>query len=274
MKKIINKLGVVLLAGFCMASCSEEDFTTFAGNKSGIYFQKVASTTLEGIPLEFSDSTAISFSSLAPDKMEYTVTVPVKIMGVVADHDRTFTMKIDESKTTAIRGDHFEFDESKCVMPDNKTSVNVPVVLKRHKDLETKMVRIEFILEDNQDFTVELESYKNTPAWNATGAQLCGSRFKIIYSDTYTVTDWWDINGTTYYGTWSASKEKRVNAIMDWTHYDWENWRVPPGQMGYAAKLLKKELQALADAGTPVVDDDGKYMQLPAPYSVDYSAYE
>ena len=61
---------------------------------------------------------------------------------------------------------------------------------------------------------------------------------------------------------------------MGWTHLDWVNFNVPYGTMAYAAKLFRKELQALADAGTPVIDEDGSYMQLMPPYEVDYSAYE
>ena len=32
-------------------------------------------------------------------------------------------------------------------------------------------------------------------------------------------------------------------------------------------------VQAAADAGEPVREEDGSFMQLPAPYSVDYSKY-
>ncbi|MCF0173534.1 MAG: hypothetical protein HUJ91_07415, partial [Bacteroidales bacterium] len=98
--------------------------------------------------------------------------------------------------------------------------------------------------------------------------------YKIIYSDIYSSTNTWEWNGKTALGEWSASKEKRVNAIMGWTHYDWVMGVPPYGRMGYAAKMLRYELQALADAGTPVVDDNGEYMQLGAKYLVDYSAYE
>ena len=50
MKKYITAiyalLGIVLLG-----ACSEEDFTTFDGTKSGIYMQRVATTDITGTPL-------------------------------------------------------------------------------------------------------------------------------------------------------------------------------------------------------------------------------
>jgi hypothetical protein len=42
--------------------------------------------------------------------------------------------------------------------------------------------------------------------------------------------------------------------------------------MPFFAKELQKELQKMANAGTPVRDEDGHPMQLPSPYSVNYDA--
>lgn len=274
MKNLLYILSIVVLIGGMLTSCSEEGFMTFDGSKSGIYFQRAAVTDIYGNPTQFSDSTVVSFASYNTDVQTSTVRVPVCTMGNVKDYDRTFVVKVDEKTTTAERGIHYDFDESNCVIPANETTVILPITLYRHNDLKTKTLRIELCLFDNNEFTVELEKYKNTFAWNSTGKEICGSRYKIIFNDSYAVTTWWDWYGNTYYGAWSASKEERLNAIMGWTHRDWEYLNVPYGQMAYAAKLLRNELQALADAGTPVIDDDGSYMQLVPPYEVDYSAYE
>ena len=41
----------------------------------------------------------------------------------------------------------------------------------------------------------------------------------------------------------------------------------------YYAVKLRVYLQQMADAGTPVREDDGSFMQLGPGYEVDYSAY-
>ncbi len=272
---VIYVSGVMLfLTGSMLTSCSEEGFTSFDGSKNGIYFQRTYTTDINGNPLQYTDSTVVTFSSYPDEQQTMTVQVPVCIMGDVKDYDRVFVVKVDDEKTTAERGVHYDFDESKCVIAASTTRVSIPVTLYRHPDLQENTLRIELSLVDNNEFTVELESYKNRPSWNATGEELCGSRFKIIFSDIYQITDWWEWYGTEYFGTWSATKEKRLNALMGWTHADWDDWNIPYGTMAYAAKLFKKELQALADAGTPVIDEDGSFMQLEPPYTVDYSAYE
>lgn len=274
MKKILNILGVICCAGLLNASCSEEGFTTFGGEKSGIYLQAVAYTDLYGNPQQYTDSITVSFSSYKSDVEQLTVRVPVSIMGELKDYDRPFTLKVDEEKSTAIRGEHFDFNDADCVIPANEASTKVPVVLYRHADLANKTVRIELCIEDNEYFTVELETYKNSTSWNAIGNNLSGKRYKIIFNDTYAVTTWWFFFGESFFGTWSASKEKRLNELMGWSHLDWVNSDIAYGRMGYAAKMFCKQLQELADAGTPVIDDDGSYMQLMPPYEVDYSAYQ
>ncbi len=137
---------------------------------------------------------------------------------------------------------------------------------------------IMFQVESNEYFTTELDEYKNSSNWQVDSDVFSGRRFKFIISEVYTEPSYWDMGYDTL-GDWSASKEQRVNNLMGWTHSDWLSGGfsyspVQYGRLSYAAKLLRKELQALADAGTPVVDDNGSYMQLAAGYEVDYSAYE
>lgn len=271
-KYIYSAIAAVAMT-LTVASCSEEDFLTFDGTKSGIYIQRVASSTISGTPISFTDSVYLSFASYTQDVQDMKVSIPVCLMGDVKDVDRRFVLKVDPSKTTAIEGKDYEFSDTACYIPAGKSKKTVYVRILRSESIATTPARLVFTLESNENFTAELETYKNQASWSATGKELCGTSFKIIYSDTYTNTTWWDWYGTMFYGDWSVKKEKLVNELMGWTHRDWESWKVPYGQMPYAAKKMKNYLQEAADSGNPVIDDDGSYMQLPAPYSVDYSKY-
>lgn len=273
--KNITKTACIAVAGLlALASCSEEEFMTYEGNKAGIYLQRVSTTDINGTPLGFSDSLVISFASYAANIKEYPVTVPVCIMGDVTDYDRPFTLVVDKEKSTAIEGEDFEFSDTACYIPAGKTKQTVRLVLKRSDRITTETARLVFSLKDNANFVVELESYKNVTDWKTQGEELCGSFYKIIFSDKYAITTWWTFYGDMFYGKWSVKKEKLLNELMGWTHSDWERWNVAYGQMPYAAKKFRKYLQEQADNGTPVKEDDGSFMQLMPPYQVDYSKYE
>lgn len=273
--KNITKTACLAVTGLlALASCSEEEFMTYEGNRAGIYLQRVSTTDINGTPLGFTDSLTISFASYAATYKEYPVVVPVCIMGDVVDYDRPFKMEVDKEKTTAIEGEEYEFSDTACYIPAGKTKQNVKLILKRSDRIAKETARLVFSIKDNENFTVELESYKNVTDWKTQGKELCGTSYKIIFSDKYAVTTWWELYGQTFYGTWSVRKEKLLNEIMGWTHADWERWKVAYGQMGFGAKKFRKHLQEQADNGTPVKEEDGSFMQLMPPYQVDYSKYE
>lgn len=274
MKNIKYKITGLFLVLIGLSGCAEDDFTTFQGEKTGIYMTEVSSTDMNGSVSTYIDSISFSFALYPSAFTKIPISVPVRIMGNIKDYDRPFILKVDESRSTAKRGINFDYEDKDCVIPANGAIKKVPIIIYRTPDLATKTYRIEFILEANEHFTIELEKYKNTAAWNAPGVFLNGNRFKISFNEFYNEPRWWGYTAVNFFGRWSISKEKRVNAIMGWTHMDWEYWRIPYGRLPFAAKMLRKELQALADAGTPVIDDNGKYMQLATPYEVDYSAYE
>ena len=267
----------MLFGAGLLAACSEEDFTMFSGEVSGIYIQRTVSTSTNNdgyyTGTTYADSVNYSFAS-AGDITQTTVSLTVKLMGELADFDRPFVLKVDESKSNAVRGTHFDYNESDCFMPAGASQTNVPVTLFRHADLTTGYYRVEFYLEANEYFTPELEQYKNTDSWTATGDTLCGTRYAIRFSEILTNPGmWWSLNMEDYCGEWTANKETLLNQIMGWTHSDWTGWRVSYGQMAFATKQLRKMLQEAADSGSPILDSDGSYMQLVPPYEVDYSAY-
>lgn len=265
-------------------SCSEEDIETFDGRVSGIYFQGSAGTVYSGttgvaLYSMYTDSTTLSFASSAETVTETTVRVTVKTMGYVTDVDRPFVLKVDEAKSTAQRGVHFDIDESKFFVPAGAASVAVPVTVYRHPDLKSKAYRIELYLEGNENFTVELESYNRTNSLTSTtDAKLCGSRYKIIMDEIYSAPSYWN-TAKAFFGTWTSEKYLLLNKIMDWTANDWRyagytGYKIAYGVLPFAAKVFRNYLQEAADSGEPILDEDGSYMQLPEPYSVDYSAYE
>ncbi len=279
----ITKYAIAMLAALSLWSCSEEDFSIYEpGTKAGIFIQRVASTTYDNtgstkISETYTDSTAVSFASVRADIMEQNDAITVRLMGDTVGYDREFILKVDESKSTAVRGTHFDFDVKDCVIKAGQASAKVPVKFYRHNDLVTKTLVVVFKLEANNNFTLELEQFRNSSLWNSiSGKMLCGSVYKYSMSEKYSEPSYWGSFGEDYWGKWSATKEKMVNAIMGWSHSDWSNAgfsgaKIALGKFAYAARKLHDQLQEAADKGTPVYDEDGEYMQLSDSYAVDYS---
>lgn len=269
MKKILSA-ALAIVAVALMTACSEEDFTTFDGQKAGIYMQRVYMTDINGTPLSFSDSVVFTFANYNEETKEYKYYIPVKIMGDVKDYDRPFKLTVDPELTTAVENEDYAFSDTECYIPAGKTSTNVWFLLKKTDKLSKQSVRLVFKLSDNEHFTAELESYKSTVNWAEAGNQLCGTRYKFIYNNIWTIPTYWSWYGDDYFGTWTVAKEKVINSVMGYEHSSW-NGKVTYGTLPYIAKKTQKYLQEQANAGTPVLDEDGNYMQLAPSYSVDYS---
>lgn len=282
----IKKYIVAILAAAAMVSCSEEGFTTYepgtVGNgtaKSGICFQKAYSTDINGNVYTYTDYTTLSFSSAPSTITKTTVYVPVSLMGDVTNENRPFKLTVDSEKTTAVAGVHYDLADSACYMPAGKAKQNVPIVLYRHEDLLKNQLAIVVKLEPNENFTTPLEKFKYDATWNSSDTtMLSGTVYTVYFSEKYSRPSYWNSFGNTYFSTWSAKKEKMINEIMNWKHSDWNyagfsGYPIAAGKFPYAARKLREKLQAAADAGDPIYDEDGSFMQLGSSYLVDYSKY-
>lgn len=279
----ITKYAIAMLAAVSLWSCSEEDFSIYEpGTKAGVFIQRVSSTTYDNtgstiISESYTDSTAVSFASVRADVVEQKVSITVNLMGDTVGYDRKFILNVDEAHSTAVRGTHFDYSVEDCVIKAGQAKAVVPITLYRHNDLLTKTLNVTFRLEANENFTLELEQFRNSSLWNnVTGKMLCGSVYKFSMSEKYSMPSYWGSFGEDYWGTWSATKEKMVNSIMGWSHADWSNAgfsgaKIALGKFAYAARKLREQLQEAADKGTPVYDEDGQYMQLSDAYAVDYT---
>lgn len=269
---------LTLLTGL-LFSCTKQEIPVFSSDDHGVYFQYKSSyiygTTIEN----YTDSLSYSFTSAAADATSIVLSVPVRTMGKVTDYDRPIKVVIDEENTTAIAGVHYEENLDTLYIPAGESSVYARIKFLRAEDLLEKTVRVGLKLEANEYFGLYIDEYKNTNSYTATGEMLDGTRFAFVVSETYTEPSYWTWFGGSYFGAWTAKKYVTLNNVMGWTASDWSRAggtgaKVVLGRFSFAATRFQEYLQEQADAGTPVIDVDGTYMQLPEPYQVDYSKYE
>ena len=264
------------LAAISFTSCDQEGIDTFELNESRIYFQEQNYTGNDG---SAGYSTAMNFSYVGYS-LDYQSVVfggTVKIMGEVKDYDRPIKVMIDEENTTMPSEGSYEdhFDPLRIKAGENSCKVNVRFL--RPKRLNKGEDTLTLKLIPNEHFQV-LEEYKASNNWqNTTAQKIDGTRYQFRISEIYTQPGAWGQYAGTYFGTWTITKFVYINSFFgfstdDWTYHNGASSKITQARMPFFAKELQKELQKMANAGTPVRDEDGHPMQLPSPYSVNYDA--
>lgn len=198
-------------------------------------------------------------------------------MGNIAEYDRPYILKYIPEASTAIEGEDFDLLRNDFIVRAGEVRDTVIVTVKRTPRVRKERLVMRFKLEPNQHFTLPIDSFKNSTNWSSTAPSLPATRFTISVSETYKSPFMWRFFAESYFGEFSVAKMLELEKVMGWTYSDWQsapNNTIAQGKLPFAANLFKKHLQALADAGTPVYDDDGKYMQLAGDYVIDYSRYE
>ena len=274
-KNILLVLALWVVAG----ACEKKEIPMFTTDDAGIYFQRVTSYIYGSTTENYGDSVAYSFVSAQATAKSVVLSATVRTMGKVADYDRPFKVVVDQEGTTAIEGKHYEVNLDTVVVPAGASTAYVRVRFFRTSDMMEKAIRLALRLEENEYFKCYFPEYKNTNAYAAKGVQIRGDLFAFSLSEMYSEPRYWNRQGKKYLGEWTSKKYLVVNAVCGLSDEDWDDAglagaKVTLGRLSFFAIAVQKYLQEQADADTPEVDSDGKYMQLAPAYSVDYSRYE
>lgn len=146
--KIKHILGLFVFSQFFIA-CDDENYLKFDTNFSGIYFN--------------ADSTIYSFSVTPLDVHEYTLKVPVQIMGAPADVDRPIGYELISDLCTATEGVEYVVD--KAIVPAHSITGEITFRLLRDNlkgDYINGYTRYHLYLRltGNEHFTPTLDSLK------------------------------------------------------------------------------------------------------------------
>ena len=270
----------VLSLTLVFSACEKQDISVFTTDDSGIYFQRVTSYIYNSTTEYYGDTLAYSFASAKASIKSAVLSATIRTMGKVVDYDRPFKVVVDQEGTTAIEGKHYEVNLDTVVVPAGASTAYVRVRFFRTSDMMEKAIRLALRLEENEYFKCYFPEYKNMNTYSSTGVLIHGDSFSFTLSEMYTIPWYWRvIIETDYFGEWTPKKFVVINMVCGFTMADWNNAggtgaKIIYGRCGFFATMVQKYLQEQADAGTPVLDSDGKYMQLHPDYAVDYSRYE
>ena len=275
MKKLLY---IVMMMPLVLFSCNQDEIPTFESEDAGIYFQT-------GIQQRFFlnidaywDSTRYSFSEADDAVTEHVLSCRLRTLGKVRDFDRKVHVVVDAENTTAIEGTHFTANLGDVVIPAGAAEVEVPITFKRTADLREKEIRLMLKVEDNENFKVPFTRQKNTNIYNDQGDTIMANRYLFLVNEFYSEPALWMMFGEPV-GTWTVKKQRLMTEMFELSAYDWsiDGWRNGDGKVQserfrYFAIKMHKYLQDLANAGTPVLEEDGSFMQLGPGYEVDYSS--
>ncbi len=279
MNKINKWVWAVAVAGICIG-CQKEEVGVYGRNDSKVYFQEQNFSGGNGAE-GYTNITSFSFVDYDATYTSVVFNAKVKLLGEVKDYDRSVRVVVDEVRTTMTPYDAVtnpdggyvaDFDTLKIKAGANEGIVGVRFI--RNASIKKRVDTLVLKLEANEYFDL-LDEYKSSNVWdNTTVDTIDGSRFTFLLSEIYTKPGRWDgVSASNYFGAWNATRYAYINGLFGFTTQDW-TWateKIGTGRMSFYARELQKELQRRADAGDPVYDEDGSYMQLPDAYSVDYS---
>lgn len=169
MKRTIHALLLLLSVRF-LSSCSETDYPTFDANAIDIYFM--------------ADSVNYSFGIVPPEQTEYTVSLPVQIIGAPARQDRKFRVDIVPEETNAQAEVHYRLLEKEMTLTKDSVKGLVPVTLLRQNLGETEW-KLTLQLKANEHFNP-------TPQKE----QKISSTVRVAFNNIVSKPNWKDFNGT------------------------------------------------------------------------------
>jgi lipoprotein len=271
MEKYFKTIGVLLLT-LVLQSCEKETmrYEGEPGNISGIYFLYSSSYTMSGgMRIEhYQDSIEVTFAQVPANLEEMTVNLPVRVLGNLSDKERAFKVKV--SSGTAVENVDYQPLQEEYMMPANQESTSLPLVLLRTDKLKKEKLDLTIELVENDNFKLLLPVKINDDG----KTEVVTTHIKVIFSEIYTESWQYQLFGRDIFGPFTVKKFEFVNTVMHWSPSDWDDGTVTYGILPYAGRKVQAELQERADKNTPEYDEDGSFMQLEAPYTVDYSKYE
>lgn len=280
MKKYI----LLLIIATSIYACKEDKFLTYNGEYNGIYFQRNASVTYASgglsmvIKRSYVDSIFYNFAGVKQETKFKIESFPVKLMGNVVNYDRKINYKVNTELTTGIEGVDFEINYDTTYLKAGQSSANILVKFFRTSRLRTEQVRVALDLAESNDLKLLMNSYYQSTDWRNNTEVFNANIFKFVFTEKVVKPRAWP---DSHFGTWTIDKYNILNDLMEWTATMWANANNPStgspiawGTFGYAAFSFQEYLQNKADAGTPVKEEDGSFMQLAGVYIVDYSKYE
>lgn len=153
--KLNYKMAIVAAIASTLLSCEKTQLESFDTAQSYIYIDKPFMLDSYGrLTTERVEGMNYSFAFDTPEVKSYTFSVPVAVMGLPADADRSYKVEVVKEKTTATSADWDESDIKDIYVKKGELFTPLKVVVKRTASLTTEAKTIGLRLVANENFVL------------------------------------------------------------------------------------------------------------------------
>lgn len=270
MKTILFWAALLVLVG-PLASCKRE-MMEFSGIE-GVYFavQTANGALYSETGSPFRPYTNVEMVRQPKELTELQVKIKVMITGPTKDYDRPFRVEINPDSTTAQVGVHYLPLPETVLIPANSVVGYVPITFKRTPDLLTENKKVGLRLLANEHFGLSFPNWKAIPGLGATyigrDSTFDASLHTINVNDMMVQPAIWrgsiqPVNRDG--GSWGAFTRKKIELMFELFDLTYEDFSSEATMTPVLVSVITSEMgRYLLDkfnAGTPVLEDDGRLM--------------
>ncbi len=249
-------------------SACEKDIMGYEG-KEGVYFAVRHGSQFVTNRWPYQPFSVVEFSQLTKDEVDVPLTV--SITGPVKDYDRTFRVEINPDSTTAILGEHYTIPNENWTIPAGAISTNVILKVKRRPDLLDQIKTVGLRLVATQHFSLSFPEWDAIPEYTSGTVvpKFDASLHTVRLSDMMVTPAVWSGSiqpGNKESGLFGIFSRKKMEFLTQYLGLKYEDFSSPANMPMIRMLVIASDATAilvrLKDAGTPVLDSDGRLMWM------------
>lgn len=238
----------------------------------GIYFG-VRSGPSWAAPVSwpFRPYTNVEFVKQPQEVQEMVINIAVNITGPVKNYDRPFRVAMNPDSTTAQAGVHYLPFGDTYTIPANATIGYIPITVKRTPDMLNENKKLGLRLFANDHFSLSFPEWKAIPGLGETtignDTAFDATLHTININDLMVQPAVWRGSiqaGNREAGIWGAFTRKKMELMFQLFNLKYEDFAsettMTPVLVTLIASELGRYLVNQFNAGTPVLEDDGRLM--------------
>lgn len=265
----MKKITYILIATVLPFMSCKKDMMGYEGLE-GVYFAVQYENAVSNRSV-FRSNTYVEFARQPADVQELQTRIKVAITGAVKDYDRQFKVAVIPDSTTAVAGQHYESIAETFVIPADSVVGYIPITFKRTADMQTENKKIRLQLVANEHFSLAFPKWTAIPELGTTSlgpdTAFDASVHTIHVNDLMVQPAVWPGSvavGNKEAGLWGAFSRKKIELmfqLFDLQYFDFSSTTTMPFVLQTMISLeLGRYLKNQFNAGTPVLEDDGRLM--------------
>lgn len=215
--------------------------------------------------------TNVEFVKQPQEVQEMVINIAVNITGPMKEYDRPFKVIVDTDSTTAVAGvDYLPFGDT-YIIPANAITGSIPITVKRTPEMLNTNKKLGLKLLPNEHFGLAFPDWKAIPGLGATtlgnDTAFDASLHTININDLMVQPTVWRGSiqeGNREAGSWGAFTRKKLElmcSLFDLTYEDFSSdATMTPVLVNLISVEMGRYLIGQFNAGTPVLEDDGRLM--------------